>query len=206
MAEPDRNEFLIAMYNQLMNDINRHIVVVWHSIATLVAAIAALGLVEKEIITLDIAASIIVITAVWLVQHVIDASYWYNRNLAIIANIEKQFLLAADQKEIHYYFGAHRPKNKMISHLKIQLSLALMLTFLILIFHSYVVIWPKICDLEVLNFFPITITILGAVWCYNSQKTNNQKYAEFIIESPGKYVDNSDVKYGIGHGFQNENK
>jgi hypothetical protein len=35
-------------------------------------------------------------------------SYWYNRNLVIIANIERQFL---GRKEIHYYFGKHRKKS-----------------------------------------------------------------------------------------------
>jgi hypothetical protein len=44
-------------------------------------------------------------------------SYWYNRNLVIIANIERQFL---GRKEIHYYFGKHRKKSAMITHLKIQ--------------------------------------------------------------------------------------
>jgi hypothetical protein len=52
-------------------------------------------------------------------------SYWYNRNLVIIANIERQFLGPDDLKEIHYYFGKHRKKSAMITHLKIQYALGL---------------------------------------------------------------------------------
>ena len=58
-----------------------------------------------------------------MAANLIDSSYWYNRNLVIIANIERQFLELKDLKEIHYYFGAHRPKNKMITHLKVQMEI-----------------------------------------------------------------------------------
>ena len=112
-----RDQFLIEMYKQMMNDINRHILVVWQSIATLVAAFAVFALVEKKVITLDIATSIIVLLCAWLCVHLLDASYWYNRNLAIIANIERQFLMTSDLRDIHHYFGSHRPGNRMIKHL-----------------------------------------------------------------------------------------
>ena len=75
----------------MMNDINRHILVVWQSIATLVAAFAGFTLVEKQMITLDLATSILILLCAWLCLHLLDASYWYNRNLGIIANIECQF-------------------------------------------------------------------------------------------------------------------
>ena len=48
-----RDHFLIAMYSELMNDINRHIIVVWQSIATLIAAVAAFSLVGDGILSLD---------------------------------------------------------------------------------------------------------------------------------------------------------
>lgn len=88
-SEKARSDFLIAMYNQLMGDINRHIVVVWQSVTTLVGAFAAWSLVEKNVISLDIAVTLIVGLSAWVLAHVYDAAYWYNRNLVIIANIEK---------------------------------------------------------------------------------------------------------------------
>jgi hypothetical protein len=78
--EKARSDFLIAMYNQLMNDINRHIVVVWQSVGVLFGAFAVFALVEKQIISLDVATSLIVLLCAWVVAHVHDASYWYNRN------------------------------------------------------------------------------------------------------------------------------
>jgi hypothetical protein len=78
--EKARSDFLIAMYNQLMNDINRHIVVVWQSVGVLFGAFAVFALVEKQTISLDVATSLIVLLCAWVVAHVHDASYWYNRN------------------------------------------------------------------------------------------------------------------------------
>src|ERR1700733_12699076 len=91
-----RSDFLIAMYNQMMNDINRHIIVVWQAVGVLFGAFAVLALVEKQIITMDVAASLIIILCIWVIAHVYDSSYWYNRNLVIIANIERQFLRHED--------------------------------------------------------------------------------------------------------------
>jgi hypothetical protein len=50
---------------------------------------------------------------------VYDASYWYDRNLGIIANIERQFLTKNNLNDIQYYFAEHRPTSKMLTHLRI---------------------------------------------------------------------------------------
>ena len=113
MAEFDpekaRSDFLIAMYNQMMNDINRHIIVVWQDVGVLLGAFAVFALVEKQILSLDIATALIILLCIWMLAHVYDASYWYNRNLVIIANIERQFLRDSDLKEIH--FRRRRPQT-----------------------------------------------------------------------------------------------
>src|SRR3546814_12158683 len=85
---------------------------------------------------LDVAASLIILLCAWLYAHMLDAAYWYNRNLVIIANIERQFLLNSDLQDIQYYFGAHRSKkNRMISHLKIQSALGVAVGGLVIFFH-----------------------------------------------------------------------
>jgi hypothetical protein len=119
----EREELLLKMYDQMFNDINRHIMVVWQSVGVVVGAFAIFSLVEKNVVSLDIAVSVVLLLCAWLHAHLLDAAYWYNRNLVIIANIERQFLKREDLKNIHYYFGAHRPKNKMIEHLRIQVAL-----------------------------------------------------------------------------------
>jgi hypothetical protein len=199
-----RDQFLVAMYNQLMNDINRHIIVIWQSIGTLIAAIAAFTLVRDNVIPLDIACSIVLITCVWLIAHVYDASYWYNRNLVMIANIERQFLRRTDLREIHYYFGKHRPEGAMISHLRIQRGLALAIATLVLIFHFLKVIlpiWQSSVKFDVLNTAPWIIAIGGIVIWIQSIISNRTKYSEFLRNSPGADIDTSGIEYHSGHGF-----
>ena len=113
--EPDprikRPEFLIEIYKQIMADINRHIVVVWQSIGVLLGSFAIMGLAEKKVLSLDFAAGLFIAICAWSLALLIDSSYWYNRNLCIIANIERLFLRSEDLQQVHYYFGAHRPNN-----------------------------------------------------------------------------------------------
>ena len=71
----------------------------------------------------------------WLLAHVFEASYWYNRNLVIIANIERQTIRTEDLKEIHYYFGKHRHIGSMIYHLRVQFVFGLLMGVLLLSYH-----------------------------------------------------------------------
>jgi hypothetical protein len=166
--EKARSDFLIAMYNQMMNDINRHIVVVWQSVTVLVSAFAVWSLVEKNIISLDIAATLIIGIAIWVVAHVYDASYWYNRNLVIIANIERHFLKKDDLRDIHYYFGAHRNKQSMLTHLKLQLYLAVGVASLVFGVHFVQVIIPGFMHPGMTRPFaavpPLTVIVGIYVW------------------------------------------
>jgi hypothetical protein len=86
-ADDRRADFLIEMYKQMWTNINRHILVVWQSVSVLVGTLAAFALVEKKVISLDVACALVVLISAWLVAHTIDANYWFNRNLAIISNI-----------------------------------------------------------------------------------------------------------------------
>jgi hypothetical protein len=200
--EKARSDFLIAMYNQMMNDINRHIVVVWQSVSVLVGAFAAWSLIEKKIISLDMAATLIVIIAIWVVAHVYDAAYWYNRNLVIIANIERQFLTKDDLKEIHYYFGAHRSKTSMLTHLKLQMFLALGVAALVLGIQFFDRVWPAlpdVCAMPRVSLVPWLTALIGiGIWYYR-RNLAQRKYAEFLKNSPGKSVDASGITFGVGH-------
>src|SRR6266511_2529460 len=97
-----RYELLLRMYDQMFSDINRHIQIVWQSVGVLASTfgilVGILALFEKQVpiglanALLDVATALIMLIVGWLLAHVYDASYWYNRNLVIIANIERQFL------------------------------------------------------------------------------------------------------------------
>ncbi len=207
MSEP-RQEFLIEMYKQLLSDINRHIMIVWQSISVLVGAFAVFALVEKKIISLDVATSIIVLLSGWLYAHLLDASYWYNRNLVIIANIERQFLVLSDLKDIHYYFGAHRPNNKMITHLQIQLALGFGLAGLVLLFHFLDRVAPglgePLTQFDPQRALPYVLAAFAFIYGGSVKKHRDDSYKEFLSNSPGIAVNTSGITYGKGHGHGSE--
>jgi len=200
-----RDEFLVEMYQQMFNDINRHIMVVWQSVGVLVGAFAIFALVEKNVISADIATSIIVLLCAWLYAHLVDSGYWYNRNLAIIANIERQFLTKDDLRNIHYYFGKHRPNNKMITHLRIQQALGIGLGALVLLYHFLTRVLPGVslplCAFEPVRALPYVVAVAALVYGTYIRNDRNKAYEEFLRNSPGIDVDTKGVTYGIGHGF-----
>ncbi|SHJ87207.1 hypothetical protein SAMN04487911_1484 [Arenibacter nanhaiticus] len=130
-----RDEFLLKMYEQMFNDIDRHHKIVWQVIGVLVGSFAFIALAEKGFIPIDIAVAVIVLLALWVIAHVYDSNYWYNRNLVIISNIERQFLQSSDLKDIQYYFGEHRDKNAVQTSLKIQLYIAYGIILVFLLYH-----------------------------------------------------------------------
>ena len=135
MSELSKREaFLLEMYKQMWGNIDRHIMVVWQSVGVLGGAFAVSAFVEKQLISLDLAVTIIILVAAWQLAHTIDAGYWYNRNLAIISNIERQFLARADAADIHPYFAERRPP-KLLDHLKIQFAFGTAVAVLVLIYH-----------------------------------------------------------------------
>lgn len=191
----DRKKFLIHIYDQLCNEINRHILVIWQSIIVLTGAIAALILESKTKIPLFILTTIVIVLVSWVIAHSLDSSYWYNRNLAMIANIERQFLEEGDLKLIHYYFGKHRPKNKMISHLKIQFYFAIGIGITSII--------NLICKLSLDNwcsYIPLITLIIATIVLYRFNAGCDNRYEEFIKNSPGKHIKTEGINYGIGHG------
>lgn len=186
-----REEFLIAMYNQLMNDINRHIVIIWQSITTIVASFAVFSIVEKGYINQSIAITIILVLMIWLLLHIYDAAFWYNRNLVIIANIERVFLEGGDGKLIHHYFLQHRSKNKMLSHLAIQRHLAVVGAVLLISWHFFIVVLPDISFSSELDFsrvMPYLAMILLLQQWRKVHVHNKARYDEFLRESPGKDI------------------
>lgn len=199
-----RDTLLLHMYDQMFNDINRHILVVWQSVGTLIGAFAIFALAEKEIITVDVASALLIVIAGWLLAHLYDASYWYNRNLVIIANIERNFLSKEDLRRIHYYFGKHRPSNKMIKHLQIQYALGVGIGVLVLVFHFLTRVMPGMTAdsrFDPVRALPYAAALLVIVYLFNLRRHRSSSYDEFVAASPGIDVDAEGIKYGIGHGY-----
>jgi hypothetical protein len=200
----DRRTFLMEMYRQMFADINRQMTVVWQAVSVVIGAFALLALVEKNIVPLDIAVSLIVILSAWMYAHMLDGGYWYNRNLAIISNIEKQFLIESDQQDIQYYFGKHRStKNKMISYFRIQAILALAIATLVLLFHFFVRIVPgfysSLKNLELTRSLPYIAASASVIILYVFYLDRRNSYKTFVENSPGKAVNTTGVNFGPGH-------
>jgi len=200
-----RAEFLMKMYDQMYADINRNVLVVWQSIGVLVGALAVYALVEKQVIPLEFATSFVLLICGWSVAHLYEATYWYNRNLAIIANIERQFLTTNDLQDIQYYFGEHRQVNKMLDQFRIQYVLAGSIAFLFLVFHFVIRVLPGIGSsgrFEVQRALPYFLVLSIAVFIYTLKRKYDKKYREFLENSPGISVDTSAIRFGVGHPIQ----
>lgn len=198
------------MYDQMFSDINRHILVVWQSVGVLIGGFAIFALAEKQVVSIDIASSLIVLIASWLIAHLIDAGYWYNRNLVIIANIERQFLRKKDLHDIHYYFGKHRPDNKMLTHLRIQFALGVGILGIVLLFHFATRVIPgfgsPLSSFEFERALPYAVIIIAVLYLLKLKRNRDSSYNEFVEYSPGKEVDSSEIRYGVGHGFSEKQK
>lgn len=200
----ERKTFLMEMYRQMFADINRQMTVVWQAVSVVVGAFALLALVEKNIVPLDVAVSLIVILSAWMYAHMLDGGYWYNRNLVIIANIERQFLLPSDLRDIQFYFGKHRSKaNRMISYFKIQAGLALAISGLVLAFHFSERVFPGIglslSDFRPARALPYLAAVISIATCAVFARDRRKSYENFRDNSPGIDVDTTGVKFGRGH-------
>ena len=187
-GEAARGQFLIAMYREMWGNINRHILVVWQSVGLLAGTFALFALVGSGAISLDFASTIITLTTAWLLAHLVDANYWYGRNLAIITNIERQFLTAADLRHIHPYFKEHR-NYSMLDHLKIQGYLAFGIWITVMVYHFWHRVLPGL-DASWSTFDParaspyvasaISLLLLLRLW--NKQR---KRYKKFLTDAPG---------------------
>jgi hypothetical protein len=189
MTTDYRKELLLKLYEKLWDSIHALMGSVWQSIGVIIGAIALFALVEKNIVNIDVATSIFVAICSWSLACIIDASFWYNRNLAMVANVEKDFLLKTDLINIHPYFNKHRENNKMISQFKIQFSLVIVILLIFLIFHFINRVCPGFCspikNFEFLRAMPyILVGIVGCI-LFIFWKDRIKEYNDFTKRAPG---------------------
>lgn len=188
-TEDFRKKLLIELYNQLWNSINTRLSLIWESISILVGAFAIFALAEKNIISLDAASSIVVLIVAWFLAHVIDMSFWFNRNLAMIANIERQFLTIDDARLLYPYFVSHRTNNRMVYYQRIQASLGIGVALIVLALHLSHNVLPILkgsAAVTVDTFLPYLILILAIIYLWRLKSSRNKQYADFLKSSPGK--------------------
>lgn len=204
--ESNRRDFLLHMYDQMFNDINRHINVIWQPITVLIGSFALMAVGTRDLLSIDLAVALIIILVGWLIANLYDASYWYNRNLVIIGNIERQFLKQTDLRDIHYYFGKHRSKQAIMTHIRIQWWLGLFIGSLVLLYHFFTEAL-KVCpyfstpaiDFRLELTIPYIVATVISIWVLRLRRHRIKSYDEFVRNSPGIDVDTSGIDYGVGH-------
>jgi hypothetical protein len=181
-----RETFLLQMYQQMWNNINRHILVAWQSLGILGGAFAVSAFVERHIISLNWAATILVMAAAWQCAHAIDAGNWYNRNLAIIANIEKQFLDPADEKLIHPFFAKARPP-KLLAHLSIQALFGIAVATMVLLYHFEVEVVPgfhsPMSSFDWHKAVPYVVFLICLTWLAMFRRTKQTQHKEHFLST-----------------------
>ncbi len=187
----DRGVFLLEMYKKAWDNINRHILTAWHSIGVLASAVAALLLTEKSILPLDYAATLVVITAGWQVAHALDSNFWFNRNLLIIGNIEREFLDSGDLRKVHYYFERHRGPG-LLDHLWIQIGLGIGAGILVLIRHFLERVRPSFSqpfqNLDAIRALPYLALIIGLPLLIRIYRKQRRAYNTLKERSPGRPI------------------
>jgi hypothetical protein len=180
------------MYVQMWNNINRHLTVIWQSVGVLGGAIAVFALVEKNIVSVDFATAAVVVICFWLMANAYQTSGWFNRNQAIITNIEKEFLTPEDLSKIHPYFAAHRNPESMQGHIRVQFVLAAILAISVTVRHFAIQIWPSIGGLwpafPFHKLVPYLLFVVGLIWVFvvRTDVVSGQRF--FLQSSPGKAV------------------
>lgn len=177
------------MYSKMWGNIDRHIHVVWQSVGVLAGSITALILVDKEVFSLDIAVTLVVMVGVWQMAHVMDASWWFNRNLHIIRNIERQFMNSRDASDIHYYF-AEPPKKTMLDHQRIQLWFGIAVTGVVLGYHFLMRVIPgfssSLAHFDAVRGMPYLALVCGVGALWRLYKHHLKAFNSLTEKSPGQ--------------------
>lgn len=190
--EDDRKKFLMSMYDQVWNNMNRHINLIWQPVTVIFTVFGSIIAVESQ--KVDISIIFIVITLAflvigWFLAHVYDSAYWYNRNLIIVTNIEKEFLSSDDDTKIHYFFKRPHPsENNMITHFKIQFALGIGLGIIIFVYFMTKLIQNYMGTLNcvIIPYLPFAGMVVAAGYVWYIKGTRNTAYTELVRKSPGK--------------------
>lgn len=187
----ERAQLLLAMYRSTWDNVNRHILVVWQSIGALTAAFAASYLSGKATAGADIGTALVVVATAWAGANVIDASGWFNRNLYIIRNIERQLLAKNDGLVVHPFF-LKPARTGMIEHLRIQLTLIAAVGALALLQHFLTRVLPFLdlhAKIDFARWTPYVIVVAAVPVLGKLHKHVQSQFLELVRIAPGEDPD-----------------
>lgn len=190
----NRKDFLITSCKHLYDSINTHYKFSWDIAILFISTLAVFikhG--EGDVVITDFITTICLSIAMWAIAHIYESNFWYRRNIAIISNIERQFLYQEDDKEIHHYFKKQNIKYSIIDSLKINLVLVIFISVILLIYHISYRLIPY-CNNSTGDHHCSCLTIflpylsLFVLYCCLVQPTKTKRekdYYDFIMNSPG---------------------
>jgi len=166
------------------------------------AAIAGLVIAEKEGVPTAYAVILTLLVISWVIEHLHDSNFWYNRNLVMITNIERVFLTPNDVDLIHPYFAAHRKKGSFLTHLQVQRHYALAIAVLVTLYFLAKSIIPTLAPGARVDIAKIVALAAFAFVILRDQvllRRYDKKYDDYLKISPGITVPKK-VDYGATHG------
>ncbi|HLJ84255.1 MAG TPA: hypothetical protein VKT51_08815 [Candidatus Eremiobacteraceae bacterium] len=184
-----RSEFLLKVYDTYNAEIGRHFGLAWQAVSIFAASLLAVATsaIHSDVLPTWIVASLYIVLVTWAIQVVLDASFWYNRNLVVIANIERQFLSDDDDRNIQWYFKTHRPTNKPITFMR-SLLLFLLVTALIVV--TFYFVFPALAGQSCFynmarNYVPALVLVLAIAVLRGFSQEKNREYTDFLTHAPG---------------------
>jgi hypothetical protein len=197
-----RADFLIAMYNQLMGDINRHIVVVWQMAGVLGASIAAVAIAESKGFPLAIGILLLMLVCFWALEHIHDSNFWYNRNLVMITNIERVFLTEDDIDLVHPYFASHRKSGSFLTHLEIHrnyIKITALGSLAYFLNDEIIPYFSAYNDISLLKIMPFAVFAVLIARDIHLTEKYEKKYQDYLAISPGIQISRK-PNFGGTHG------
>lgn len=183
-----RDEFLLETYRQTSTHLGRHVSGIWQCVGVVGAALIVFAQ-EKDKALNDYSCALVVLLCGWLAATTLDASNWFNRNLAIITNVERLFLTSDDLTLVHPFFAKHRLAGKHAEHFSIQLWLSGAVWTLVLVYHFFERVWPgfklPLSDFQPSRALPYVATplVLGSlIWLRRGYKRKDER---FKTDAPG---------------------
>lgn len=196
--EAKRADFLIKMYETYNAEIARHFGLAWQAVSVFLASIVAVVAAINKIagIPAYVVICLYLFLVTWAVEVVIDAAFWYNRNLVVVANIERQFMKPSDAKDIHWYFLKHRPFNKPITFMRSLLLFLVSIALAVLIFYFALpeINGQKDFFFNVSSYIPLLVALGLGLVIRNFAIDKNKEYLTFLANAPGINRGNMDFK------------
>jgi hypothetical protein len=190
-CDAKREDFLLETYRQTSTHLGRHITGLWQCVGVVGAALIVFAQ-DKDKPLNDYACTLVMLLCGWLAATTLDASNWFNRNLAIITNVERLFLRVDDLKLVHHFFGAHRPPGKFAQHFEIQLWLSGGVAALVLWYHFVERVVPGFSlpwsHFQLARALPYAMALILSVTLVRLHLHYVRKDEEFQRKSPGIVV------------------